>query len=541
MILKKEHISNGKIRCYLSLNSKISKIIIGNKTYDMDLSSAKEIKPSNEYDIASNFLLRINKLLSNLKNQDDNFINSEITIIVDNKIVEKIIKPEGVIIKKPSKDFKKSVDNQRLKAMLGITLQELSNFKNIDLMFENFSNKEETIMNNNNFNYLEEEDNFEIDIDISGLNDMMNVSNIDSLNYDENDLFKEFDLNTDSLFNGSSTDTFVFEDETISALEDDFQINEDSFKNIEINNEKSLDLIYNDNTEDKSQANEKPVFDNDNFSISDDFIIGDDDFIEENFTLNLEENSVNDSDTKETLEELVYNNNIHTIYPKETMSSNEEVLYSSQEEPINNIEKNNSEYHSEKENDVVYDTNDVIYDIKKEDVDIHLVEEDTFITSEENITPIISEEVTMYIAEDDIKFKPTEPSSLKIEKTSENVIETYTHTETKEDTTMNEKNIKHNKTLDINDKFIQNELVELKNLLNSKANSYRSRFNQMNAKYEEKHSALKDLNLTDEKEQLEIFKEFLACKSTMVNLKTLDDTCMSIISDIEDKISNIRK
>ena len=65
------------------------------------------------------------------------------------------------------------------------------------------------------------------------------------------------------------------------------------------------------------------------------------------------------------------------------MSSNEEVLYSSQEEPINNIEKNNSEYHSEKENDVVYDTNDVIYDIKKEDVDIHLVEEDTFITSEE--------------------------------------------------------------------------------------------------------------------------------------------------------------
>ena len=130
-------------------------------------------------------------------------------------------------------------------------------------------------MNNNNFNYLEEEDNFEIDIDISGLNDMMNVSNIDSLNYDENDLFKEFDLNTDSLFNGSSTDTFVFEDETISALEDDFQINEDSFKNIEINNEKSLDLIYNDNTEDKSQANEKPVFDNDNFSISDDFIIGD--------------------------------------------------------------------------------------------------------------------------------------------------------------------------------------------------------------------------------------------------------------------------
>ena len=68
----------------------------------------------------------------------------------------------------------------------------------------------------------------------------------------------------------------------------------------------------------------------------------------------------------------------------------------------------------------------------------------------------------MYIAEDDIKFKPTEPSSLKIEKTSENVIETYTHTKTKEDTTMNEKNIKHNKTLDINDKFIQNELVELK-------------------------------------------------------------------------------
>ena len=95
----------------------------------MDLSSTKEIKPLNEYDIASNFLLRINKLLSNLKNQDDNFINSEITIIVDNKIVEKIIKPEGVIIKKPSKDFKKSVDNQRLKAMLGITLQELSNFK----------------------------------------------------------------------------------------------------------------------------------------------------------------------------------------------------------------------------------------------------------------------------------------------------------------------------------------------------------------------------------------------------------------------------
>ena len=106
---------------------------------------------------------------------------------------------------------------------------------------------------------------------------------------------------------------------------------------------------------------------------------------------------------------------------------------------------------------------------------------------------------------------------------------------------MDKNNIKNNKTLDINDKFIQNELIELKNLLESKANSYKNRFTELNAKYEEKHLALKDLSLTDETQQLKIFKEFLSCKSTMISLKELDNTYKDIISDIEKRISNIKK
>ena len=206
MILKKEQISEERINCYLSLNSKISKVTIGNKTFEMDLSSIKEIESSDKYDIVTNYLLRINKLLSNLKNKDENFINSNINIFVDNKMVEKIIKPEGFIIAKPSKEFKKSVDNVRLKAMLGITLQELSNFKNIDLIFENFLLKEESNMDNNTFKHSNEDNNFDLNMDISGLNDMINVSDVDSLNYDEDDLFKEFDLNAENLFVEKNTE-----------------------------------------------------------------------------------------------------------------------------------------------------------------------------------------------------------------------------------------------------------------------------------------------------------------------------------------------
>ena len=59
MILKKEHISGERINCYLSLNSKISKVTIGNKTFEMDLSSIKEIESSDKYDIVTNYLMKI--------------------------------------------------------------------------------------------------------------------------------------------------------------------------------------------------------------------------------------------------------------------------------------------------------------------------------------------------------------------------------------------------------------------------------------------------------------------------------------------------
>ena len=213
MILKKEQISNAKIHCYLTTNSKISKVTISNKTFDMDLSNVKEIESSDKYDIACNYLLRINKLLSNLKNQDENFINSDIKIFVDNKLVQEILKPNGSLEAKPSKEIKKMIDNQRLKAMLGITLKEIATFNNIDLIFENFLQKEENYMDNNQNN------NFELDMDISELDDIIGVSDVDSLNFNEDDLFKGFDLNTDNLFGGKENTEFIFEEEKISIPE----------------------------------------------------------------------------------------------------------------------------------------------------------------------------------------------------------------------------------------------------------------------------------------------------------------------------------
>ena len=500
MILKKEHISGERINCYLSLNSKISKVTIGNKTFEMDLSSIKEIESSDKYDIVTNYLLRINKLLSNLKNKDENFINSNINIFVDNKMVEKIIKPEGFIIAKPSKEFKKSVDNVRLKAMLGITLQELSNFKNIDLIFENFLLKEESNMDNNTFKHSNEDNNFDLNMDISGLNDMINVSDVDSLNYDEDDLFKEFDLNAENLFVEKNTDNFVFEDENISIPEYSIESNEDKLDTFKVEEEENFEFIYSEdsfleNSNTESVANEETLHITDEpLTIDDTFVFETKDEIESinnDFILSADDNSKsNPSFTESESEDFVYSSSTEEIYkPADTDS---EIL---------TFTENTEEFISS--NDILYTDNKEITEDKSSNI---------------NETEILPKATNI---EEDIKI--------------------YDTIEVKEDTTMDKNNIKNNKTLDINDKFIQNELIELKNLLESKANSYKNRFTELNAKYEEKHLALKDLSLTDETQQLKIFKEFLSCKSTMISLKELDNTCKDIISDIEKRISDIKK
>lgn len=500
MILKKEQISEERINCYLSLNSKISKVTIGNKTFEMDLSSIKEIESSDKYDIVTNYLLRINKLLSNLKNKDENFINSNINIFVDNKMVEKIIKPEGFIIAKPSKEFKKSVDNVRLKAMLGITLQELSNFKNIDLIFENFLLKEESNMDNNTFKHSNEDNNFDLNMDISGLNDMINVSDVDSLNYDEDDLFKEFDLNAENLFVEKNTDNFVFEDENISIPEYSIESNEDKLDTFKVEEEENFEFIYSEdsfleNSNTESVANEETLHITDEpLTIDDTFVFETKDEIESinnDFILSVDDNSKsNPSFTESESEDFVYSSSTEEIY-KPVDTDSETLTFTE------NIEE-------------FISSNDILYTDNKE------ITEDK--SSNINETEILPKATNI---EEDIKI--------------------YDTIEVKEDTTMDKNNIKNNKTLDINDKFIQNELMELKNLLESKSNSYKHRFAELNAKYEEKHLALKDLNLTDEAQQLKVFKEFLSCKSTMISLKELDNTYKDIISDIEKRISNIKK
>lgn len=520
MILKKEQISEERINCYLSLNSKISKVTIGNKTFEMDLSSIKEIESSDKYDIVTNYLLRINKLLSNLKNKDENFINSNINIFVDNKMVEKIIKPEGFIIAKPSKEFKKSVDNVRLKAMLGITLQELSNFKNIDLIFENFLLKEESNMDNNTFKHSNEDNNFDLNMDISGLNDMINVSDVDSLNYDEDDLFKEFDLNAENLFVEKNTDNFVFEDENISIPEYSIESNEDKLDTFKVEEEENFEFIYSEdsfleNSNTESVANEETLHITDEpLTIDDTFVFETKDEIESinnDFILSVDDNSKsNPSFTESESEDFVYSSSTEEIY-KPVDTDSEILTFTENTEEIYKSVDTDSETLTFTENiEEFISSNDILYTDNKE------ITEDK--SSNINETEILPKATNI---EEDIKI--------------------YDTIEVKEDTTMDKNNIKNNKTLDINDKFIQNELMELKNLLESKSNSYKHRFAELNAKYEEKHLALKDLNLTDEAQQLKVFKEFLSCKSTMISLKELDNTYKDIISDIEKRISNIKK
>ena len=568
MILKKEHISNGKLSCYISMNNKLSKLIINNKVQEIDLSSIKEIEACDEYDLMYNYLLRINKLLSNLKHQDESFLNSEIRIIVDNKAVERIIKPEGFIIQKPSKDFKKSVNNQRLKAMLGITLQELSNFKNIDLEFEHFLQKEEVNMNNiNEFDYKKEDDNFELDMDISGLNDMMNVSEMNSLNYDENDLFKEFDLNTENLFTENNPTEFILEEDIISIPDYETKKDTEIFsRNLEnaasthketYKDEDSFEFIYtsDDLEKDIIVKDSIDLINSDNFKLDDDFILGDN-IEKENFSFIFEDDVKEDKniekDTNTQVEE-------DLVYPTEetlTYSATEEVTYPIKEETVYPVTEE-STHHTEEvlnypiEEDLVYPTEETLtYSVTEEST--HPIKEETVYPVTEETT-YHTEEVLNYPIEEDLVCPVVEIKELNIKhdnKTSTkqeaistedtSISNTSTEIYKKEDTLMNKNNIDSHKTLDIHNDFIQNELMELKNILKEKATSYKEKLHHMNSQYEEKHMALKDLNLTNEDEQIKIFKEFLTCKSNMISLKALDETCMSIISEIDNKIFNIK-
>ena len=506
MILKKEQIADEKIRCYVSNKIKKATVKIGIKSFEVDLTNAKEIPVSCEFDEFSNYLLKINRMLIDLKLNNEDIKNSDITIIVDNENFVKFMKPEGKLLEKTSKSLKKSIDNVEFKRTLGITLYELSTFEKIDLVFKDFLIEEDYNMNNNgsnDFKYTEEDTNFDLNMDISSLNDIINVSELD---YSEDDLFKEFDLDTNRLFNDAPSDDFVFKTEEMTTDEtfeiednnsfaDDFvitsqtdfkkevKVNEDDFNfNFSLNDEK--DVLSND---DFSFNESEPLFNEDSFKIEDDFIF------EKNNIENLSDSIYNIEEKVEELPEtekavILKDKPVEELVIFEDELTEEAILLKDNEETSN------------------------FEEYKKEE------------TEEANFE-------TFIIKEDDIKAEVISDEN----------------TEMKEETKVNKTEIKNNSFDTIsnckeNDRdFIEKELIDLKNILERKIDSYKDKIVEFNSKYEEKHLALKDLTLRDEARQLEIFKEFLDCKSTIISLNGLNDTCNSIISDIDNKISEIKK
>ena len=87
--------------------------------------------------------------------------------------------------------------------------------------------------------------------------------------------------------------------------------------------------------------------------------------------------------------------------------------------------------------------------------------------------------------------------------------------------------------------FVNNEIKELKAYLEKKISSYEKTINELNVKYEQKHAALKDLSFTDEDNSLKIFKDFLNCKTTIVNLNKVVKIYSQVLKDIEEEMLDI--
>lgn len=496
MILKKEQIANEKIKCYVSKNNKNAIVKIGTKSFEVDLKNVKEIPVSCELDEFSNYLLKINRMLIDLKLNNEDIKNSEITIVTDNESFVKFMKPEGILLQKTSKSLKKSIDNVEFKRTLGITLYELSTFENIDLIFEEFLQKEGYNMSNNNndFNYTEDDTNFDLNMDISSLNDIINVSELD---YNEDDLFKEFDLDTNVLFDESSSDDFIFQAEELENKKDndsnDFVItSKDEFAKDTVLTEENFDF-------DISLNDESNAFSNDDFNLNEDEILFTDDSfkIEDDFTF-----TNNDTENPVTSTE--------------------------------NIEENSKEFLTSE-----YKTEEVTEEF--------LIFENTTDETSNNIS-LLEEDINMSIFEEKEEEKTIE-TNLETSKIEDNInleVINKENTEIKGETevtnTIEENSYDTISNCKENDReFIEKELIDLKNILEKKIDSYKDKIVEFNSKYEEKHLALKDLNLRDEARQLEIFKEFLDCKSTIISLNELNNTCNSIILDIDNKISEIKK
>ena len=495
MILKKEQIANAKIQCYVSNKIKKATVKIGAKSFEVDLTNAKEIPVLCEFDEFSNYLLKINRMLTDLKLNNEDIKNSDITIVVDNENFVKFMKPEGILLEKTSKSLKKSIDNIEFKRTLGIALYELSTFKKIDLVFKDFLLEEDYNMNNNSnndFKYTEEDTNFDLNMDISSLSDIINVSELD---YSEDDLFKEFDLDTNGLFNDNSSDDFVFQTEEITTdevfeLQDDNKFSDDFIITSQNDFKEETKTDENNFNFDFSLNDEKDALSNDDFSFDENEPLFSKDY------LKIEDDFIFEKSDVEKLSDSIYRIEEKVEEPSATEKS--VILEDETTEEFIILKDNENTFNFE--------------DYKEEEFNE---------TNFEDIT----------IKEDDIKPEVINKENAKMKEEFE-----VNKIEEKNNSFGTISNCKENDR-----DFIEKELIDLKNILERKVDSYKDKIVEFNSKYEEKHLALKDLTLRDEARQLEIFKEFLDCKSTIISLNGLNDTCNSIISDIENKISEIKK
>lgn len=560
MILKKEEITNGKIECYVPKDGNFIKIKAGAQSFNIKLKNIKYIENSTKLDEITNYLLKINKALSELKSKNGFITNSDITVIVNEEEVLKVVKPNGIIPAKPSNTLKKSISNVDFKRTLGILLYKFSTFEKIDLIFEEFllKEKEDGNMNNNfknkkediNFELDSQNDNFDLDMDISSFNDIINVSEDSSFNY-EDELFKDFDLNTDDLFKETTeNDDFIldFYDENLdnSSKATSNEISEKSIyttsENIsEVNESFNFDLSLNSEnhirekdfklssnnsfTDNTSILNTDEILINDEFKIKDDFI-----------------------STKDKSEE---DFNIPVYEPKEDFTI---PVYESKEENFLVIEESNDVISDEYMNIKTEDIKDNTENIKSEEIIISnqiKTELPKEILVDANIDNITSDKDNYVQSKEKHNSNNSKKENPKNNYISRNDSKTSVIKKDKAEAKFNnkEKNSKERNIMEnnisnscskINNKdFIKKEMIELRDILKNKSNSYKSKIDNLNVEFEAKHLVLKDLNLRDEEEQLEVFKEFLKCKSNMLDLHDLNETCNSIIVDIDNKISNL--
>lgn len=578
MILKKDNITNKNIECFIPKCNNLIQIKSNNEIFDIDLKNIKHIEEKDKYDIMTNYLFKINKALNELKNSNENINNSNVLITIECEELFNIIKPNDLIISKPSNSFKKSVSNTDFKRTLGITLYEFSTFETIDLLLrkELLTERNDNMINNHNddinFNLDDDNTNFDLDMDISSFSDMINVSNKDEMSY-EDDLFKDFDLNTDDLFKDTvNNDDFVL----------DFDSKEEVIKdNVSDNNSKISipEANYNDFKLEEPTTNienTKITLDDDDFSFDTDFISIDDsndmDTAIEDFNP-ITESNIPTYKVKKESDVNAYNSKDDEFIP--VYDSKEEItpVYESKEEIIPVYESKEESipvYESKEEITPVYESKEeIILDDNSDDdfLDLTSIEVDKPIFSENKIITEISTNTDNSIEED--KKVIDEPKVTNIEESTSNKIESKKKENTpnkinnekhegrtsiikKDNVELNKKEIKENvkggNTMNNNTNsnknknskdFVKHEVTELRNILKNKSNSYSNKIKQLNVTFEEKHAALKDLNLRDEEELLKIFKEFLECKSNMVDLTELNETCNSIIKDIDDKISKL--